>query len=417
MASLVALALGTAGCGGGAAPNPSGTPQAQRDTRRAPTDAEQLTALLAKRARAVEEDDAAAFAATASGAQKRRDRRTARNRHGLPLSDFAYAVAQIDTEKGRARLRVQVSYRLRGVTSRFTADRTLTAAKRKGRWRFIAEGGQRDRLPWEIERYRVARSTRFLVLAPDGLDTGSLSGLLDEAYGRIRRRIRGAQLRKRYLAVVARDAAAARRLTSRIRGVETLSAITDAKVQDEGPAKRVSQVISLRLLVVSSALGQLDDDARLRVLSHELTHAALTEETSGRTPAWLSEGVALYVSEDRRVADAARLVAEASSRGERRALTLTALSGPDAIARLSGPAQTAAYAYASAACFYLAAKYGEQKLLRLYDAFNDEELEGEAGAELAGMATHQVLERPLERLERDLRAWILTRAFVGRDEP
>ena len=63
----------------------------------------------------------------------------------------------------------------------------------------------------------------------------------------------------------------------------------------------------------------------------------------------------------------------------RRALTLAGLSRPDAIARLDGDAQEAAYAYASAAAFYIVARYGRKRYLELYDAFNDEDLPGRAG--------------------------------------
>ena len=95
----------------------------------------------------------------------------------------------------------------------------------------------------------------------------------------------------------------------------------------------------------------------------------------------------------------------------RRSLTLTALSQPDAIGRLSGKAQSAAYAYASAAAFYINDRFGRRKLLRLYDAFNREALAGE-GPELADQAVRAVLGMPLTRLERDLRRWIVTRAVV-----
>ena len=96
------------------------------------------------------------------------------------------------------------------------------------------------------------------------------------------------------------------------------------------------------------------------MVTHELTHAALTGSTSGRTPAWLTEGIALYVSGDRRAAppDA----------------DLAALSRPDAIARLTGEAQAGAYSASSAAAFTIADRFGTERLLDLYEAFNDPKL-------------------------------------------
>ena len=181
--------------------------------------------------------------------------------------------------------------------------------------------------------------------------------------------------------MVAGGAQAARSLTERIRGVESLAAISDAEVQETGSAKRVSEVVSQRLVVVWPPFSALDADGQQRVVTHELTHAALAGVTSGRTPSWLIEGIALYVSEDRRSGDAARYLAGEASGRARRALSLRALSEPDAIARLSGDGQAVAYAYASAASFYIADRFGRRRFIKLYNAFNDEDLPGNAGLE------------------------------------
>ena len=108
----------------------------------------------------------------------------------------------------------------------------------------------------------------------------------------------------------------------------------------------------------------LDADGRMRVVTHELTHAGLAGVTSGRTPAWLLEGMALYVSEDRRAGEAAELIADASSAAARRALTLTGLSRPTRWRGCTATAQAAAYAYASAAAFYIVGRFGRKRYLR-----------------------------------------------------
>ncbi|MGH2968107.1 MAG: hypothetical protein ACRDK0_03430, partial [Solirubrobacteraceae bacterium] len=100
------------------------------------------------------------------------------------------------------------------------------------------------------------------------------------------------------------------------------------------------------------------------------------------------------------------------ARTARRALTLTGLSEPGAIARLGGEGQTAAYVYSSAAAFYITARFGRERYLDLYDTFNDEALEGAPGAELTDRAVRDTLGISLMKLERDLRRWIVTRAVV-----
>ena len=95
-----------------------------------------------------------------------------------------------------------------------------------------------------------------------------------------------------------------------------------------------------------------------------------------------------------------------------RTLTLTGLSAPGAIARLDGDGQSAAYAYSSAAAFYIAERFGRKRFLRLYDAFNDPKLTEPEGAELTAAAVRSTLGISLLELERDLRRWIVTRAVV-----
>jgi hypothetical protein len=273
---------------------------------------------------------------------------------------------------------------------------------------------RRQRTPWEVAPFSAARSAHFLVFAPRALATDGLADALEAGYRRMRSILAKGRLGRRYLVVVASDDRQARQMTTGIRGVATLAAISDAAVREEGPAERVAHVTSQRLLVVWPAFAPLDPDSRQRVVAHELTHAALARDTSGRTPSWLVEGVALYVSGDRRVADAAQLVAGSSlGPAARRALTLTGLSQPDAIARLGGDGQTAAYAYSSSAAFYIVSRFGRRRLFALYDAFNRKTLGGQGGSDLTDRALRSTLGIGLLVLERDLRRWIVTRAVVS----
>ena len=257
-----------------------------------------------------------------------------------------------------------------------------------------------------------------MILAPReiGVQYAGLEPALERAYATLRHAGIGRPA-GRYLVLVVRSADEGRRLATHISGLESLVAVADTDVREEGIAQRPATVVSSRLVLMWLTYLRLDAAGRQMILEHELTHLVTAPVTSGRAPAWLVEGLALYVSGDRRVAEAARDVsigaAGAGSQAAHRVLTLTALSKPGAIARLDGPGQGAAYAYASAAAFYIADRFGRSALLRLYRAFADESLVGKPGAALVDAAVRRVLHEPLVRLERDLRIWIVTRAVVA----
>jgi hypothetical protein len=414
LAALAALALGIAGCGGGGGggSGPDGTSARGTSAPEKPSDEAQLTALLERRAGALQSGSARRYAATATGAQRARDRITARNAAGLPLRRVGLEPRSIDVDGRRAVLKVRMGYAIAGIRGRFETDRTLRAARTAHGWRIAGSTSRRALQPWEVTRTTAARTAHFTVLAPAALPTDGLETALEDGYERMRDVLVTGGLRRRYLVVVAGSAGAARQMTTGIRGVATLAAISDSTVREQGPADRVVQVASQRLLVLWPSFAPLDADARRRVITHELTHAALAGHTSGRTPGWLLEGIALYVSGDRRVGAAARYVAGNAGRVSRRALTLTGLSAPGAIGRLGGEGQSAAYAYSSAAAFYIAERFGRRRFLRLYEAFNDPELTEPEGAELTAAAVRRTLGIGFLDLERDLRRWIVTRAVA-----
>jgi hypothetical protein len=398
-ATLVVVGAALAGCGGGgksaaATPAPSSPALKAAESE---GDLGQLQRLMRRRAAALAATRPRAYAATATGPQRDRDREAARNARGLGLRDVELTVDSADVSGRSATLRVRALYGVRGVRGRFGTVRRIAASRTQSGWRVRRESGRRERHPWEVGRVRARRSRHFVVLAPAGLALGALVEALEGGYARMGTVLRKPRLRRRYLVVVAGGTQAARSLTERISGVESLAAISDTEVQEAGAAQRVSAVVSQRLVVVWPPFSTLGADGQQRVVTHELTHAALAGVTSGRAPAWLIEGVALYVSEDRRVDTAAQMTERTS---------LARLSKPDAIARLSGERQSDAYAYASAASFYIVERFGRQRFLRLYNAFNDEGLPGRAGVEVTRRAVRGSLGISLERLETDLRDWL-----------
>jgi hypothetical protein len=411
----VLAALAVAGCGGrhpapraGAGRGSDHPAEHRARGDRPPSPAAQIGALLRRRGRALGDGDARAYAATATGEQRRRDRRAARVAAGLGVRRVRLEVRTAAVAGARARVRSVSAWKVRGVPGTFRSERVLRAVRTPGGWRVARVAGRRGRAPWEVAPVRRLDEPHFAILAPRGLDVAAagLPAALAEGYARFAAALPRAPLSRRYLVVVAGDAPQARALTQEIHGVQTLAAISDTTVREGGPAERVRAVLAQRLLVVWPPFAALDPDARRRVIAHELTHLALARSTSGRTPSWLVEGIALYVSGDRRDAEATAVLRGGGPQAaaERPALSLRRLSRPGAIGRLSGPRQSGAYAYASAAAFALADAHGRRALLRLYDAFNDPRLRGRPGPALVDRALRRTVGESLAAFEAALRA-------------
>ena len=371
LAALAALAL-LAGCGDDPVPRATPTPGTPAE-RPEPSPEEQVRMLLDDRAAALEAGDVRAYAATGT----RRDRADARRARPLRLRKVAMSADQVDVSGDRATARVSATYAIAGVRGTFETERRLRARRTGDGWRVVAASGRRGLPPWEVDDFAERRTEHFVVLAPPEVPVDELTVALEDGYATMSELLSRGRLRRRYLVVVAAGAEQARALTEAIRGVETLAALADASVVQAGNAARTDKVLSLRLVVVWGPFSTLDAEGRRRVVTHELTHAALTGSTSGRMPAWLSEGAALYVSGDRRPAPPG--------------IDLAALSQPDAIARLSGEAQANAYNASSAAAFAIADRFGTAKLLDLYEAFSDPRLRGQPGPRLVNRALRREL--------------------------
>ena len=329
----------------------------------------------------------------------------------MRLRDVELAVESTDVRGRRAKLAVRSIYGVRGVRGTFASARRLTAVRTGKGWRISSESSRRERHPWEVGPVAEHRSTHFVVIAPRALDITGLTDALETGYARMGDVLKRPRLRKRYLVVVAGEARAARALTERISGVGGLAALSDSEVRESGPTQRVTEVASQRLVVVWPPFSTLDADGRMRVVTHELTHAGLAGVTSGRTPAWLLEGMALYVSEDRRAGEAAELIADATSAAARRALTLTGLSRPTRWRGCTAPGRRRPTPTRRRRPSTSSAASAASAISQLYDVFNHEDLPGRAGVAVTERAVQRTLGVSLTRLQRDLRDWIRTQSF------
>jgi surface antigen len=384
-AAGLAVLVVLAGCGGGGhSGTPTPGPSASGRTKTsAPSDEERIADVLRDRGEALESGDRRAYLATSTRALRRRDAIAVTRAKRLHLRDVQLDPGMVHVKGRRAVTKVEERYGLARIAGRFETTRKVTLVRAKGRWRVAAVEGRRGLPPWDVADFREHRTPHFVVLGPGTMEVGSLLAALESGYAAMRTRLEQ-PLRRRYLVIAAANPEQARALTSQIHGLSSLAAISDATISERGSAEAVSKVVSLRLLVVYSAYAGLTAEGRRRTIAHELTHAALAGATSGRTPAWLVEGVAMYVSGDRRPAPPDP--------------DLNPLSRPGAIAKLSGTAQARAYSASSAAAFAIVDRWGDKKLLDLYDSFNDPSLRGTPGPQLVNRALKRELGIALSQL-------------------
>ncbi len=377
-AAALAVLVMVAGCsGGGRSGRPTPSPGAQgRVTPPPPSDEELVANVLRDRADALEAGIRRAYLATSTRGMGRRDAVAVARAKRLQLRDVELDPGSIAVKGRRATTTVEERFGMARVRGEFESRRRAVLVKRGGHWRVAAVQGRRGLPPWDVAEFRERRTRHFVVLEPGSMRLDSLLGDLESGYAAMRTRLEQ-HLRRRYLVIVAADPGQARALTDQIQGLAGLAAISDATIREHGAAQAVSSVVSLRLLVVYSAYAGLTAEGRGRTIAHELTHAALAGSTSGRTPAWLVEGVAMYVSGDRRPASPDP--------------NLAALSQPGAIAKLSGTAQAHAYATSSAAAFAIVDRWGGAKLLKLYNEFSDSSLRGKPGPQLVNRALRREL--------------------------
>jgi hypothetical protein len=125
----------------------------------------------------------------------------------------------------------------------------------------------------------------------------------------------------------------------------------------------------------------------------------------------------MYVSSDQRAGDAGALLSGAQLKDSSKqkpaeaALSLTKLSQPDALHRMSSVPLSFAYSYASAAAFAIADKYGGAKtLLKLYAAYNSEKIRGRPGKKLTNKVFRKVLKKSVGQVESEIEAYARTKS-------
>ncbi|MFI2422822.1 hypothetical protein ACH5A7_01745 [Streptomyces sp. NPDC018955] len=343
---LCLLLVALAGCGGGPAV----------DAVRA-----QVQSLLDRRAEAVLDRDAAAYARTGT-------RAGFDNLRAVPLADWSYRVTALDRTGDTATASVRLSYRVEGHDrSPVTTARSLALSRdRDGRWsvdsdRPATKSGQQL---WDQGPVRAVRGERSLVLGV-GRSDGKLrdyAGLADRAVPAVSDAWGPRWARSVVVLVPETLEDMAGLLGSPASSYRGIAAVTTGATDTDGraPADRV--------IVNPDAFGLLGDSGRQVVLTHETTHVATRAHTSAATPLWLSEGFADWVGYrggDRAPAEVAPELAHAVGRGE----VPTGLPDDEDFG-FSGGADRLARAYESGwlACRLIADHWGEDRLGAFYRA-------------------------------------------------
>jgi hypothetical protein len=366
---------------------------------------------MLERSRAIQNGDIGRLADTSTGAQQARDRRHAKAARALPLGSVELEASSTNIGDKTATMHVLTQYAFDDVDSRFAVRSSMRFAKTPDGWRVTDDRPAGIEAPWQRGAFVAHRSEHFLALTPEGLKTPGFMKDLEAGRAKMKRGLPGIKVPARLLVVVSRGNADTRALTRDVRALGTLTAIAEASIDETGPAKRVTSIAGQRMLVAWQSFGRQTHAGRRETVAHEMTHASLLPKTSGRMPVWLIEGMAMYVSGDKRYGDAGALLTGAQLRDTslqakaKRVLSLTALGKPTSLERLSATPLAFAYSYSAAAAYAIAAKHGRKGLLRLYEGFDSEKIKGRPGRRLMDRVMRKTLHESFDKVQKDVDAF------------
>jgi hypothetical protein len=381
------------------------------------SDSEQLDDLLKLRARALEFGETEDFLNTATGSQAAKDKRAIAAAKALPIGKVSLKAAGTEVDGAKATLRVDMAYTFDGIDTTYYKTSRMTARKTPQGWRIARDRPAAGTLaPWEYSHYKARSSKHFLALAPTSLKVGSLMTDLEKGRSKMIRGLPGVEPPRKVLVIVARNGKDTNSLTKDMKTRRSLVAVAETQYSVKGAAKRVEDTWGARVFVMWRSYRDGSPKERQTIVAHELVHSALAHRTSARTPPWLYEGIAMYVSGDNRAGDAGALISgrgvlrDTTKQGEAKAaMSLNKLSSPRALQRMSSVEISFAYAFSSAAAYTIADKHGRKALLRLFTAYNSEKNKG-SGRKLADRVVRKTLHQSLKELESEVDSYASARS-------
>lgn len=284
-------------------PTSSPTPDPQTVRRQAVTD------LLARRAQAVLQHDRAGFLATvdpSATAFVAAQARVFDALQAVPLGSFAYDLAPTTSGATLSDPVLDTTYAgltwwapqvtLRSAIAGFdpepvAARMQLTFVQRGDQWLLASQSDFASRTPgldtsfWDTGEVIVKAGASCLVLGHPG-SAALLTKLAADADAAVPRvsSIVGTDWAQKVVIVLPADEAEMALLAGGKK--EDLAQIAALTLSGDG---------GTRILINPSVLAQESAASRRVVMTHELTHVAMRSATTGKTPKWLSEGLADHV--------------------------------------------------------------------------------------------------------------------------
>jgi hypothetical protein len=378
---LVAVLVARTGPAGPAGP-PGAPPRAAGPARAAapalPDPRTDLPKLLAKRAKAIVDDDRTAFLSTVDKRQKTwyRDQSTEFGRlRTVPFSAFTYRVVDLRSGNNLKRRydadqvylgQVEARYRFRNQDASPVLTRhSFTFALVPAGWRIAGPGDRRLRARddveiWDGGQVRTLRSARSLVVYHPGQDALArrLLTVADRAYGQVGAAWTGTWERKAVI-LVPRDQQEAERLVH-ARDLSRVAALASSSIESD----QTGRVLGNRIVINTTNVVRYRPLDLQVLITHEMTHVA-TRTLGDGVPLLLVEGFADW---------AALLPVKLPFTITRAALVREVRSGGfDGVLPgdrdFRGPDAGVAYDEGSAFCLWVARTFGAAKLRALYREF------------------------------------------------
>jgi hypothetical protein len=361
-----------------------------------------VRALLARHGAAVVHHDRSAFLADVDSDSAATTFRAAQqeqfaNLAKLPVARWSYAVdSRTDdrsAEQAAARrfggptliAQITLSYMLRGIDAAAdTHQLWWTFVRRNGRVVAAADdglaavGGQSWQGPWDFGPLDVVTGHSGVVIghADSASELPGIAAEVDAAVPAVTA-VWGSGWRRQVLVVVP---SSPDELSALAGEASTIGADVAAAAVGDGADPMTGAPTGERLIVNPDALRRLSATGRAIVLRHEITHIATAAATSDATPRWLVEGFADYVGNlgSGQSVPVAAAELHAAARAGHLPVALPSAADFD-------DATSAAEAYEGAwlACRLIAARAGQEGLVRFYRLVGQQSTSSDAALTVA----------------------------------
>lgn len=280
-------------------------------------------------------------------------------------------------------LDVQLKYTLRDISddNPFVYDFTASFARVDGLWMVTDFRPKRNHPFWWDNDFSTVETAHFLIFTrPDSVQVvQNLQIEVENSYAALA--ARGIPLEDKYVAYFTGRTDSLYSLTGMANTHLVGVALSryDINARDSGSGERTINAIN-RAFYVNSEQFALNQAAgtgtsatanafslRQSIITHELVHLAFAHSARPFTPPWLSEGIAVYYSEQF-VLDDARNYAR---QGKFERISLAQLTGLETLGDhdLVGEETEMRYIYSSAVVSYLIELYGEAQVQALFRAY------------------------------------------------